>query len=144
MATRTSGRWRTQSSELPDGMKAGRLGPIVHLWLQLDRDKQSILRAPTRWWSLAIGMLYLIFYLPSHRSYHTGQWKDVFRFFRNWLGVKQSRQGITFYVSGPRPVGERKGEMVKKSAHLAWQELSRLAFLIYSRFLWSVHPWTAG
>ena len=35
------------------------VGPMNHLWAQINRDKQMMLWAPTRWWRLTIRLLHL-------------------------------------------------------------------------------------
>lgn len=56
-----------------------------HLWAQISRDKETIVRTPTRWRSFTIRLLNLGFYGPGDCSDHTVKWKDGLRFLGHGL-----------------------------------------------------------
>lgn len=63
-----------------------RVSPVNHLWAQINRNIQTVLRAPTRWRGLTIRLLHLGFYVPGYQPHHTDKWKDR-------LGIRGNRLG---------------------------------------------------
>lgn len=55
------------------------MGPVNNLWVQINRDKETIIRKPTRR-SFTTCLLNLGFYGPGNGSDHTVKWKNWLRF----------------------------------------------------------------